>query len=144
LIPPWVDGSEPNAILNTKVEAREAAGAAILPSSFFVNQAALHGSLTTGEVFGAICPSYVSDSEPEFCKMRNKYDNFLACISIGHCQGSKPPNSVFTPVFAVALLGVIFFFSCSGLIQWQQTQQQMCSQVRGILADFMPIVDENK
>jgi hypothetical protein len=72
---------------------------------------------TTADFFWAIYPGYVSDSEPEFCKMCNKCDNVLTSISICHYQGSKPSNFVFTPVFPVAVLSVIFFFSCIGLIK---------------------------
>jgi hypothetical protein len=43
------------------------------------------------------------------------------------------------PVFALALVSIIFLFSCIGLIQWQQTQRHLHSQVRVILAEYMPI-----
>jgi hypothetical protein len=111
----------------------------ILPS-FFVNQAALCCyALTTGEDFDAIWSSCRSGSKLEICKMCNTCNDVLACISIGHCPGSGPPTFIVMPVFALALPSVIFFFSCIGLIQWQQTQRQMRSQVRGILAEYMPI-----
>jgi hypothetical protein len=137
-----VEGSEPNKILDDELVAREAAGVVILPS-FFVNQAALRGALTTGEVFEAICSGYASGSEPAVCKKCNMCDDVPTCVNIGHCPGSGPPNSVSTPVFAAALLSVVFCFSCVGLIQWQRSQRQMRSQVRGILAEYMPI-DEYK
>ncbi len=76
--------------------------------------------------------------------MCNKCDDVPTCVSIGHCPGSGPPNSVSVPVFAGVMLSVVFFFCCVGLIQWQRSQRQMRSQVRGILAEYMPIDANNK
>ena len=37
---------------------------------------------------------------------------------------------------------VVLCFGCLGIIQWQRSQRQMRSQVRGIMAEYMPI-DKN-
>jgi hypothetical protein len=118
-----VDGCDPNETLNAKLKSREVAGVIILPSFFVNQQAALCCALTNSEVFDAICSSYGSGSEPETFVMCNKRNDVpAACISIGHCHGSSPPNYVYMPAFAAALFSVIFLFSCIGLVQWQQTQ----------------------
>jgi len=46
---------------------------------------------------------------------------------------------VSVPVFVSALGGVVLFFGCVGLIQWQRSQRQMREQVRGIVAEYMPL-----
>jgi hypothetical protein len=40
------------------------------------------------------------------------------------------------------LAGVVICFGLLGIIQWQRAQRQMRAQVRGIMAEYMPI-DEN-
>ena len=53
-------------------------------------------------------------------------------------------GAVSTPVFAASLAGVVFCFGCIGLIQWQRSQRQMREQVRGIMAEYMPLDENNK
>lgn len=137
-----VVSDDENEVLEEELASREAAGVVILPS-FFVNQAPLRGALTTGEVFEAICAGYADGSEPKVCKNCNHCDDLSACVSVGHCPGTADENTVSVQVFAASLLAVVIIFSCVGMIQWQRSQRQMRAQVRGILAEYMPI-DENK
>jgi hypothetical protein len=138
-----VEGAGENTILEDELTAREAAGVVILPS-FFVNQAPLCGALTTSEVFEAICSGYAAGSEPDVCLKCNKCDDIQTCVTLGHCPGSGNMDTVSTPVFVGALLSVVIIFSCIGLIQWQRSQRQMRAQVRGILAEYMPLDKNNK
>jgi hypothetical protein len=136
------DGDVENEILEDELDSRERSGVVILPS-FFVNRAPLRGALTTGEVFEAICSGYAAGSEPDVCQKCMKCDDAQACVSIGHCSGAVGSmDAVSMPVFTGSLLAVIIIFSCLGLIQWQRSQRQMRSQVRGIMAEYMPL-DEN-
>lgn len=131
-----------NSILEEELSNREKSGIVILPS-FIVNQAPLRGALTTPEVFEAICSGYADGSEPIICQKCMKCDDPQTCVTIGHCPGTVDAmNTVSLPVFFGSLLGVVIVFSFLGMIQWQRSQRQMRSQVRGILAEYMPI-DEN-
>jgi hypothetical protein len=131
-----------NTVLEVELDARAASGVVILPS-FYVNQAPLRGALTVGEVFEAICSGYAAGSEPGVCKKCVKCDDMDTCIQQGHCQGSGSMDAVSVPVFLGTLMAVTLCFGCLGLIQWQRSQRQMRAQVRGILAEYMPI-DANK
>ncbi len=137
-----VDGDEENDVLEKELFARETTGVLILPS-FYVNQAPIRGALTVSETFEAVCAGFISGSEPEVCKHCNKCADVNSCVEIGHCTGTGVPNSVSMPVFAASLVVVVACFSCVGLIQWQRSQRQMRAQVRGILAEYMPL-DENQ
>jgi hypothetical protein len=138
-----VDGGE-NSILEAELEAREAAGVVILPS-FFVNQAPLRGALTTAEVFEAVCSGYAAGSEPDVCLKCNKCDDIHSCVTVGHCPGAPGSmDTVSVPVFLGALGTVVVIFGCLGLIQWQRSQRQMRAQVRGIMAEYMPLDENNK
>jgi hypothetical protein len=135
-------GNVANSILETELAARETAGVVILPS-FFVNNAPLRGALTVGEIFGAICAGYATGSEPEACKKCSSCDNIQKCVVAGHCPGSVDSfDTVSFPVFMGTLAGVVICFGLLGIIQWQRAQRQMRAQVRGIMAEYMPI-DEN-
>mmetsp|Transcript_6355 Transcript_6355/g.9659 ORF Transcript_6355/g.9659 Transcript_6355/m.9659 type:complete len:537 (+) Transcript_6355:2-1612(+) len=139
-----LEGNVINKVLENELAARTTTGVVILPS-FYVNSAPLRGALTTNEVFEAICAGYAAGSEPEVCMKCNKCDSVEKCVSIGHCPGAPGSmDTVSVPVFAGALLSVVLCFSCVGIIQWQRQQMQMRSQVRGILAEYMPLDENNK
>mmetsp|Transcript_58551 Transcript_58551/g.143228 ORF Transcript_58551/g.143228 Transcript_58551/m.143228 type:complete len:524 (+) Transcript_58551:171-1742(+) len=139
-----LEGDVENTLLEAELNSREAAGVVILPS-FFVNNAPLRGALTSGEVFEAICAGYAAGSEPDVCNKCNSCDNTVKCAEIGHCPGAVDSlDTVSVPVFAATLLGVVAFFSCLGVIQWQRAQRQMRSQVRGIVAEYMPVDANSK
>jgi hypothetical protein len=133
-----------NAVLEDELTAREAAGVVILPS-FFVNNAPLRGALTVAEVFDAICAGYAVGSEPDACKKCNSCDDVQQCVVAGHCPGSPDSfDTVSFPVFMGTLAGVVICFGLLGIIQWQRAQRQMRAQVRGIMAEYMPIDANNK
>ena len=135
-----LEGNVENKVLEKELASREADGVVILPS-FFVNNAPLRGALTTNEVFEAICAGYQIGTEPDACKTCNGCDDVEKCVSIGHCPGVSK-NNVSIPVFAGTLVGVVIIFGVLGIIQWQRAQRQMRLQVRGIMAEYMPI-DKN-
>jgi len=130
-----------NTILEEELLAREADGVVILPS-FFVNNTPLRGALTTTEVFDAICAGYLAGSEPDTCKKCNTCDDVEKCVTLGHCPGVSSVNAVSFPVFAGTLVGIILCFVILGIIQWQRSQRQMRTQVRGIMAEYMPIEED--
>jgi hypothetical protein len=137
-----LEGDAENNVLEEELFDRETSGVLILPS-FFVNQAPIRGALTTPEVFEAICAGFISGSEPEACKKCNKCDDVNTCVEVGYCPGTGSPNSVSMSVFAGSLAGVVACFGLLGLIQWQRSQRQMRSQVRGIMAEYMPLDKTN-
>jgi len=132
-----------NSVLEAELAARESSGVVIMPS-FFVNQATIRGALTSSEVFEAICAGFVAGSEPEVCTKCKKCGDVTTCVEIGRCPGNGPENSVSLPTFYGALAAVVGIFSCLGMIQWQRSQRQMRAQVRGILAEYMPLDENNK
>lgn len=134
-----LEGNVENKVLKEELVAREAAGVVIVPS-FFVNNAPLRGALSTNEVFDAICAGYLVGSEPDACKKCNGCDDVEKCVSVGHCPGAAGSfDHVSVPVFVGTLAGVVLCFGILGIVQWQRAQRQMRTQVRGIMAEYMPI-----
>jgi len=130
-----LEGNVDNKILDEELLAREKDGVVILPS-VFVNNAPLRGALTTTEVFDAICAGYMPGSEPTACKKCNGCSDVIKCVSVGHCPGK---GSVSIGVFAGSLVIVILFFGILAIVQYQRSQREMRHQVRGIMAEYMPI-----
>lgn len=130
-----------NQILQNELSAKEATGVVILPA-MFINSAAIRGALSFSTVFKAICAGYVSGSEPSICTTCATCHDEYDCVVNGHCAGAAGAVSV--PVFAGSMAAIVVLFGCIGVIQWQRSQRQMRAQVRGILAEYMPLDENNK
>lgn len=137
-----LEGEGENDLLEAELGAREITGVVIMPS-FYVNQAPLRGAMTTSEIFEAICAGFAAGSEPGVCSKCSKCGDVGTCVEIGHCPG-MPENSVSMETFLATLAAVVLVFSLIGIIQYQKTQNQMRDQVRGIVAEYMPIDPTSK
>ena len=133
-------GDTSNTILELQLSAKDASGVVILPAAY-VNSAAIRGSLEFATIFKAICAGFVKGAAPAVCQKCAMCTDEFKCVVDGKCPGA--PGSVSTPVFAVSMAAMACFFCCCGLIQWRRSQSQMRNQVKGILAEYMPL-DENK
>jgi len=132
-----LEGDVVNTILQSILAEKEASGVVILPATY-VNNAALRGALEFATVFKAICAGYMKGSEPEVClKCAHCGIDEYECVLKGECPGSK--GSVSVQLFAISLGVVVVLFGCIGLVQWQRSQRQMREQVRGIVAEYMPL-----
>jgi hypothetical protein len=133
-----------NSILANELAEQVVSGVVRTPA-FFVNQAPVLGSLSYSTVFKAICSGYAAGSEPHICeKCANCLDE-AACVLGGRCSsgGSSTPG-VSIPAFAGSLALVSLVLTLVGMIQYRRQQRQMHDQVRGILAEYMPLDDNQK
>eukprot|EP00531_Pseudo-nitzschia_arenysensis_P001907 CAMPEP_0116114780 /NCGR_PEP_ID=MMETSP0329-20121206/157_1 /TAXON_ID=697910 /ORGANISM="Pseudo-nitzschia arenysensis, Strain B593" /LENGTH=519 /DNA_ID=CAMNT_0003608171 /DNA_START=68 /DNA_END=1627 /DNA_ORIENTATION=- len=136
-----LEGDVENKVLDDEIQEQNKNGVIILPS-VFVNNAPLRGAPTTDEVFDAICAGYKIGNEPEICRKCNRCSDVEQCVSAGHCPGEGNLEKVSVPVFAGTLAVVIIVFAILGVVQHRRAKLQMRSQVRGIMAEYMPI-DKN-
>lgn len=137
-----LEGDVENKILTDELAEQVKNGVVILPS-IFVNDTPLRGAPTTVEVFDAICAGYRAGGEPDICTSCNRCKDIEKCVTTGHCPGEGKLEKVSMPVFAGTLAAVILCFGILGVVQHQRNQAQMRSQVRGIMAEYMPI-DKNQ
>jgi hypothetical protein len=135
-----LDKDAGNTMLEEELAAREATGVVILPA-MYVNSAALRGALEFETIFKAICAGYATGSEPHVCKQCSACQDMRGCVASGHCSTA---TGVSPALYAGSLLAVVVVFGCIGLIQYQRSQRQMREQVRGILAEYMPLDENNK
>jgi len=144
-----LEGDKTNSLLESTLAEKEASGVIIVPS-FYVNNAAIRGALSFSTVFRAICAGFAQGSEPEVCQTCAYCVDEYGCVADnGKCavQGVQPtglaapvPAYLFAPIMAV----VVLVFTCAGLIIYRRQQNQMHAQVRGILAEYMPLDANNK
>ena len=132
-----LEGDVEDTLLNAELLPQDTDGVVIMPS-IFVNDAPLRGKMSTFEVFEAICSGYLVGSEPDSCKKCRTCDDVQTCVSTGRCPGDNS-NTVSIPVFMGTLFAVMVIFSVLGVVQWQRSQRQIRLQVRGIVAEYMPI-----
>jgi hypothetical protein len=131
-----------NQLLETQLAEKDATGVVIVPT-MYVNKTPIRGALSLATVFKAICAGYASGHAPEVCQLCATCSDEVTCVEKGHCNGQTPAGGIVSmPIFIASLGGVVLLFACIGFVQWRRSQAQMRDQVRGILAQYMPL-DEN-
>ena len=136
-----LEGDVPNTVLDAQLGEREASGVVIIPS-MYVNSAAIRGALDFAVVFKAVCAGYSHGSLPDVCKKCANCLDEYGCVVQGKCTAggvSGIKNGVSPEIFAATLGALVLFFCLAGFIQWRRQQLQMRDQVRGIMAEYMPL-----
>lgn len=145
------NGTEEDKI-NTKlvkeINSQEQRGVVVIPSAF-VNTAALRGGLTPTNVFTAICAGFSTGTAPPICEQCGTCIDAPGCVRAGYCKAGSingapgaSAGGVSTHTFATSLLLVVVLFSGLGVWHYKRTQDEMRDQVRGILADYLPLEDQ--
>jgi len=138
-----LSGDVPNSIIDEELMNKENRGVVILPQAY-VNNAAIRGALEFGTMFRAVCAGFVTGSEPDVCKNCVSCSEQLECTFEGHCPSNSIKNAVSTPVFAISLFILSGVFFIVGLIQYRNTQNSVRAQVRGIVAEYMPLEEDKQ
>mmetsp|Transcript_907 Transcript_907/g.1126 ORF Transcript_907/g.1126 Transcript_907/m.1126 type:complete len:527 (+) Transcript_907:237-1817(+) len=138
------DGS--NAFLDLEISSQTERGVVVLPTAF-VNTAAIRGSLSVNNVFTAICAGYSEGTTPTICAQCANCGDPASCIANkGKCTssggGGSSSDSVSKHTFLTSMFMVVALFSGLGFWHWKRTREEMRDQVRGILAEYMPLEDQ--
>jgi len=136
-----------NSFLATEVASQAQRGVVVVPTAF-VNTAAIRGSLTVSNVFSAICAGFVQGSAPLICTMCSQCSDVVGCVKAkGKCtahQGDgNSQGGVSTHTFFTSMMFVIAVFGGLGAWHYKKTKDDMRDQVRGILAEYMPLEDQD-
>ena len=134
-----LDGDVVNTILEEQLQAKESSGVVIIPA-VFVNGAVLRGSLTFKTVFQAVCAGYSSGTAPEVCRRCVSCPDEATCSTTGYCPGAK--DGISAGVFAVCLFAMAALFGFAFVWQYRKNQRVMREQVRGIVAEYMPLDED--
>ncbi|KAL7551577.1 hypothetical protein ACHAWF_014760 [Thalassiosira exigua] len=133
-----LEGDSPNNILETQLNDKDASGVVILPA-MYVNKVSIRGSLEFPVIFRAICAGYASGTTPSVCATCASCPDQKSCISNGFCGSKKIQESVSTSHMVYAMMGLSVVFFLVSYIQHRRYQSQMQAQVKGIIAEYMPL-----
>ena len=120
---------------------KDKSGVVILPA-MYVNRVSIRGSLEFPVVFKAICAGYASGTMPEVCEKCSSCPDQKQCISQGFCGSKKIEESVTTMHMTIAMIALSAVFCLVSYIQHRRYQSQMQAQVKGIIAEYMPLDEE--
>jgi len=137
-----IDKDSPNAILDQQVKSSE--GIVVFPTSK-VNGVELRGSLTAGNVVSAICAAFDEKHQPLICEKCGKCSDMQECIDLGgFCSRAVPTKrgGVSAGTFVFSLLVVVGISAGAGFYYYRKTRAEMRDRVRDILAEYMPLEDQ--
>lgn len=136
-----LEGNTKNTLLEREIEAAERAGVVVLPT-MFVNSAPLRGAMTINNVFTAVCAGFSDGKQPDICHKCSSCGDVNECLKKGSCKkggNNSSSGAVSKKTFGLTLLLVCGIFGAAGYIHWRKTREEMRDQVRGILAEYMPL-----
>jgi len=137
----------PNVFLDLEISAQAERGVVVLPTTF-VNTAAIRGQLSSTSVFSAICAGYSEGTTPKICSKCAGCSDAPACVSKGgKCPagagGSQSSGQISSKVFVFSMFFMAAAFAGVGYWHYNKTREDMREQVRGILAEYMPLEDQD-
>jgi len=136
-----------NQLLDAEIEAQSERGVVVLPTTF-VNTAAMRGQLSAKSVFSAICAGYAEGTTPAICEKCSGCTDTVQCVANkGKCNSgineSSSDGQVSTHMFGFTIFFLTAFFAGTGYWHYNKTRDDMREQVRGILAEYMPLEDQD-
>jgi len=131
-----------NKVLQDQLDEVEENGIIVMPVAY-VNGVPIRGTLDFDVVFKAVCAGYKKGTQPDICAKCSDcsdsgIDTEYICVLNDHCA-LKDKEGVSKITFGGGLTGVVLFFGILALIQHVRSKGAMRSQVKGILAEYMPV-----
>lgn len=137
-----LEGDKPNFLLDASIADVNTRGVFLLPS-LYVNKAPVRGMMSYGAVFKALCSGYARGYEPDICESCANCHDEQKCVLDGKCTTGydeyqmNPGVSAVT--FVASMSGISLLFCVVGYILYTRQQRRMRDEVRGILAEYMPV-----
>mmetsp|Transcript_20914 Transcript_20914/g.31520 ORF Transcript_20914/g.31520 Transcript_20914/m.31520 type:complete len:518 (+) Transcript_20914:115-1668(+) len=133
-----------NAFLELEISAQTERGVVVLPTAF-VNTAAIRGALTVNNVFDAICAGFAEGTSPKICRQCQKCGDPGECAkSKGVCKTGSISGGVSQTTFLFWIVIITGLFGGAYFWQYKKNKEDMRDQVRGILAEYMPLEDQDE
>ena len=136
--------------MDQAVEALDRENIVYVPECI-VNGVVHYGSVDPPNILASICQGFPIQDRPPVCDCASdpRYDDCVA--NNGAAPASSSSSSSKEPVvehdgmpwYGVLMLvvSIVVVMLLAGLAYWKRTQRQMRDQVRGILAEYMPMED---
>jgi len=126
-----------NSLLAKQLYEKDKSGVVILPA-MYVNRVSIRGSLEFPTVFKAICAGYSTGTTPSVCTTCSNCNDQKDCLAKGAC--SENVNGGVSQMRMVAAMGgLALAFAGLSFVQHRRYQSQMQAQVKGIIAEYMPL-----
>lgn len=136
-----LEGNQKNKLLDEELAAKVQSGVVIIPA-VFVNGAVLRGALSFKTVFHAVCAGFHEGTAPPVCQKCSSCPEEFQCTVAGYCASQS--KGVSHAVFIGSMVGMLVLFALVLLIQYRRSKRQIRQQVRGIIAEYMPLDVELK
>lgn len=134
-----LEGDVANSLLEEQLQAKDKRGVVILPA-MYVNRVSIRGSLEFPVVFKAICAGFASGTVPTVCEKCSICGDQKTCITQGFCGSNELQQGAVSQInLGIAMAGLVVFFGIFSYIQHRRYQNQMQAQVKGIIAEYMPL-----
>mmetsp|Transcript_13321 Transcript_13321/g.32334 ORF Transcript_13321/g.32334 Transcript_13321/m.32334 type:complete len:557 (-) Transcript_13321:167-1837(-) len=130
-----------NTLMEVQLREKDKSGVVILPA-MYVNRVSIRGTLEFQVVFDAICAGYASGTTPSVCEMCAHCPDQKGCITQGFCGSKKLEESVSQMHMVYAMIGLSALFFIVMYVQHRRYQSQMQAQVKGIIAEYMPLDED--
>jgi len=129
-----------NLLLQLQMDLIELSGVIILPAAF-VNKEELRGSIEFATIFMAVCAGFTEGSEPLICNqcalcLSEEYE---CVMNKGRCPSDQMKTAVSSHVFVITLASTVMLLGTVGFMLYLRNQMQMKHQVRGLVAEYMPV-----
>ncbi|GMI04279.1 hypothetical protein TrRE_jg5017 [Triparma retinervis] len=138
-----------NVLLDNEISALEQSGVFIFPA-ITINNKLMFGKIDNKNVFNAICAGFLDGTAPDVCNQcescaSNELENCAAsgvCSSSPVSPGDGEKGGVSTGTLVGSLLFTVGIMGGAGFVYYRRQQAEMRDQVRGILAEYMPLDDD--
>lgn len=138
-----------NNKLDTEIRLQREQGVVLVPTAF-VNDAQVRGAMSAANIFDAVCSGYSEGTRPDICVKCGTCKTPRECVlGGGVCTSSNAATinidttgKVSTHTFASSMIMLICLFMGAGYWYYNRTREEMREQVRGILAEYMPLEDD--
>jgi len=135
----------PNTMLETQIG--DVPSFNLIPS-IYVNEVYVTGAISTSRVLATICRGYEENTQPDVCMCVEKPPSEqMPCVEDRGYLAAKTSKIVNNSGFTTGQVLLIVFFVVSGMtsagyLYWRRTQQEMRQEMRNILAEYMPVGDD--
>lgn len=149
-----LDNDAPNNKLDQEITSEVGRGVVVIPSAY-VNNVPVRGALTASNIFTAICAGYAEGTEPIVCNQCTRCPNPIDCVETGFCTNTwehhiikhlsdkSGEGGISTSTFYLTVLFCMGGVVALGVWYHNRSNVQMREQMRTLLAQYMPLDDED-
>jgi len=134
-----LEGNVQNKVLEAQLLAKDKSGVVILPA-VYVNRVSIRGYLEFSVIFQAICSGYAAGTTPPVCAECASCPDMQECIKDRRCRSDA--HGVSAASMAYAMTGLVAVFCLFSYVQHRRYRSQMQAQVKGIIAEYMPLEED--